>query len=68
MMQEYVAKATLRCIMGSQLCTQILLNFYKTCCQAKFIKNFYSVLHSGPIFYTVRLYVMNKTSGGCLKE
>ena len=27
-----------------------------------------SVLHSRPIFYAVRLYVMTKTDGGCLNE
>ena len=63
-----MAKATLRRIIDSQLCTLILLNFYKTCCQAKIFKKFYGVLHSGPIFYVVKLYVMTKTNGGCLKE
>ena len=36
MMQEYVAKATLRHIMDSQLCTQFLLNFCKTVTRQKF--------------------------------
>ena len=34
----------------------------------KIYKKFYGVLHSRPIFYAVRLYVMTKTNGGCLKE
>ena len=31
-------------------------------------KFFYGVLHSRPIFYMVRLYVMTKTNSRCLKE
>ena len=55
--------------MGSQLCTQILLIFTKPVTrQNLYKKKFYGVLHSGPIFYTVRLYVMTKMNGGCLKE
>ena len=54
--------------MVGQLRTLILLCFNETCCQAKFIKKFYDVLHSRPIFYTVRLYVMTKMDGGCLNE
>ena len=63
-----MAKATLQLKMDGQLCTLILLCFNETCCQAKFIKKIYSVLHSRPVFYVVRLYVMTKTNGGCLNE
>ena len=54
--------------MVGQLCTLILLCFSETCCQAKFIKKFYGVLHSRPIFYVVGLYVMTQTDGRCLNE
>ena len=63
-----MAKATLSRIMTSQLCTQIILNFYTPVARQKFYELFYGVVHSGPIFYVVRLYVMTKTNGGCLKE
>ena len=32
------------------------------------LKIFYGVLHSRPIFYVVRLYVMTKTDGESLNE
>ena len=67
MMEEYVAKATLRCIMVSQLCTLDFTEFLQNCYQAKIQIKFYGFLHHRPIFYVVRLYVMTKMNGRCLK-
>ena len=61
-----MAKATLRHIMDSQLCTQIFTGIFTKIVARQ--KKFYGVLHSRPIFYVVRLYVMTKMNGGCLKE
>ena len=68
MTYEYVAKATLRCIMVSPLCTLDFTEFLQNCYQAKIQIKFYGFLHSRPIFYAVRLYVMTKTNDRCLKE
>ena len=42
--------------------------FLQNLLPGKIYKKFYSVLHSGPIFYAVRQYVMTKMNGRCLKE
>ena len=68
MKKEYIAKATLRRIMTSQLCTPDFTEFLQNCYQAKIQIKFYGFLHSRPIFYVVRLYVMTKRNGRCLKE
>ena len=54
--------------MASQLCTPDFTEFLQNCYQAKIQIKFYGFLHSRPIFYVVRLYVMTKTNGRCLKE
>ena len=46
--------------MVSQLCTLDFTEFLQNCYQAKIWIKFYGFLHSGPIFYMVRLYVMTK--------
>ena len=54
--------------MASQLCTPAFTEYLQDCYQAKIQIKFYGFLHSRPIFYAVRLYVMTKMNGGCLKE
>ena len=55
--------------MVSLLCTPDFTEiFAKTVTEAKIQIKFYSFLHCRPIFYAVRLYVMTKMNGRCLKE
>ena len=54
--------------MASQLCTLDFTGSLQNCYQAKIQIKFCGFLHSRPIFYTVRLYVMTKMNGRCLKE
>ena len=47
---------------------QILLNFLQKLLPGKNSDKILQFLHSRPIFYVVRLYVMTKMNGRCLKE
>ena len=54
--------------MASQLCTPAFTEFLQNCYQAKIQIKFCGFYILDLFFYVVRLYVMTKMNGRCLKE
>ena len=54
--------------MVSPLCTPDFTEFFAKLLAGKNSDKILWFLHSRPIFYMGRLYVMTKTNGRCLKE
>ena len=50
------------------LCTLDFTEFLMKLLAGKNLDKILWILHHRPIFYAVRLYVMTKMNGGCLKE